>query len=123
MTDIGKEIRELITPNLRRRLYVALSYPNVPQEEMVPYLSEHLRYMAAVEDKVFLSGPFIRRGQLVGEGLTILNAESVADATEFMRNEPLVRRGLRRFDLRLWELREGTMTFSTKISQSKFALK
>jgi uncharacterized protein YciI len=85
MTDIGKEIRELIAPNLRRRLYVALSYPNVPQEEMVPYLSDHLRYMGAVEDKVFLSGPFIRRGQLVGEGLTILNAESVADATEFMR--------------------------------------
>jgi uncharacterized protein YciI len=123
MTDIGKEIQELITPNLRKRLYVALSFPNVPQEEMVRYLPEHLRYMAAAEERIFLSGLLIRPGQLVGEGLTVLNAESVAEATEFMRNEPLIHHGLRRFELKLWEVREGTMTFATKLSQRRFGLK
>jgi hypothetical protein len=123
MTDIGKEIQDLIAPNLRKRLYVALSFPKVPQDEIVPYLPEHLRYMASAEDKVFLSGPFIRPGQLVGEGLTILHAGNAAEATEFMRNEPLIHHGLRRFELKLWELREGTMNLTTRLSQSKFSLR
>ncbi|WP_116139263.1 YciI family protein [Trinickia diaoshuihuensis] len=120
MSDIDNEIEQLIEPNLRKRLYVAFSYPVAPIDEIVPYIPEHLRYMMEFEDRIFLSGPFITEGKLVGEGMTVLLADSEEQAAQFMRNEPFIRRGLRRFEIKLWELREGTLTLKTKLSQTRF---
>jgi hypothetical protein len=123
LSKVIKEIQELVAPNLRKRLYVAFSYPTVPQEEIIPHIPEHLRYMTAHEDQIFISGPFIKDGRLVGEGMTILLTDSDVKAAEFMRNEPFVKRGLRRFELELWELREGTLTVATRLSESRFTFK
>jgi hypothetical protein len=41
--------------------------------------------MEANEDKIFLSGPFIKEGQLVGEGLTVLRVDSEHDAHALMQ--------------------------------------
>ena len=41
---------------------------------------------------------------LVGDGLTILQADTFEEARALMENEPLIRLGFR---LRPWELREG----------------
>ncbi|MGE8158952.1 YciI family protein [Paraburkholderia sp. NPDC080076] len=122
MTTLQDEIQQLIKPNLRKRLYVAFSYPVAPVEEIVPHIPEHLRYMMEFEDHVFLSGPFITEGQPVGEGMTVLYADSEQKAAEFMQNEPFIRRGLRRFEIKLWELREGTLSVKTKLSESRFDL-
>lgn len=122
MSDIQNEIQQLIQPNLRKRLFVAFSYPVAPIEEIVPHIPEHLRYMMEFEDQVFLSGPFVTEGQPVGEGMTVLLAETEEDAAKFMRNEPFIRRGLRRFEIKSWELREGTLTVTAKLSQSSFGL-
>jgi hypothetical protein len=64
----GQFVGQLIAPNVRKRLFVAFGYPLASQDEMLPYVPEHLRYMEANEDKIFLSGPFIKERQLVGEG-------------------------------------------------------
>jgi uncharacterized protein YciI len=97
MSDLMDEIQQLIKPNLRKRLYVAFSYPVAPVEEIVPHIPEHLRYMMEFEDQVFLSGPFITEGQLVGEGMTVLHASSAEEAARFMakgqcRSAPSFRR-------------------------------
>jgi hypothetical protein len=39
-----------------------------------------------------------------------------------MQAEPLIQRGLRQFDLRPWELREGRMTITLNLSTSGFRL-
>jgi hypothetical protein len=52
----------------------------------------------------------------------VLLTDSEGKAAEFMRNEPLIRRGLRRFDIKMWELREGTLNVAVKLSESKFTL-
>jgi uncharacterized protein YciI len=122
MSDLMDEIQQLIKPNLRKRLYVAFSYPVAPVEEIVPHIPEHLRYMMEFEDRVFLSGPFITEGQLVGEGMTVLHASSAEEAARFMENEPFIKRGLRRFELKVWELREGTVSIRTKLSDTRFDL-
>ena len=122
MSDAAAAILELIKPNLKKRLFVALNYPVKPEAEIVPYVPEHLKYMSAHEDKVFLSGPFIKTGRLVDEGLMILNADQEEEALEFMSNEPLVKRGLRRFDLKVWEIREGTLTIRISAATTKFSL-
>ncbi len=123
MSKMIKEIQALIAPNLRKRLYVAFSYPTAPQDEIVPHIPEHLRYMTANESMIFISGPFVKEGQLVGEGMTIIQTDSEVKAAEFMRNEPFIKRGLRRFELKLWEMREGTLTVETRLSERSFALK
>lgn len=68
---------------------------------MLPHVPEHLGYMMAHEEKVFLSGPFLKPGRVVDEGLTVFHTETEEEAAEFMRNEPLTKRGLRRFELKL----------------------
>ena len=116
------QIEKLVMSSLRRRLYVAFSLPLVPVPELGSSLLEHLEYMVQHEDKVFLSGPFLVDGASAGEGLTVILAEDEAVAREFMDNEPWIRKGLRRYDLKLWELREGTLTLSTRLSRTTFSL-
>jgi uncharacterized protein YciI len=98
-----EEINELIAPNIRKRLFVALSYPVASQEQMLPYVPEHLRYMEANEDKIFLSGPFIKEGQFVGKELTVLCVDSEHDAHALMQAEPLIKHGVRRYELKVWK--------------------
>ena len=119
---VEEEINELIAPNIRKRLFAALSYPAASQEQMLPYVPEHLRYMEANEDKIFLSGPFIREGQLVGEGLTILRVDSEHDAHALTQAEPLIKHGVRGYELKVWEVREGSFSFETKLSRVKLIL-
>jgi uncharacterized protein YciI len=123
MSEVLDEIQQLIAPNLRRRLYVAFHYLTVPQAEAVPHIPEHLRYMAANEAHIFLSGPIVKDGDLVGDGLTVLQTDNESDAVEFLRNEPFIRRGMRRFELKLWELREGSLTIETRLTSTAFTLK
>ena len=68
----------------------------------------------------WLISGFVKEAQLVGEGMTIILTDSEVKAAEFMRNEPFVKRGLRRFELKLWEMREGTLTIRTQLSTSSF---
>jgi uncharacterized protein len=74
------------------------------------------------EGKLFASGPFIQEGVLVGDGLTILQTRTIENAVAPMCAEPLIQRGLRSFDLRPWELREGRVTITLNLSTSAFRL-
>jgi uncharacterized protein len=82
---------------------------------MLPFVAEHLEYMNQLENegKLFASGPFIQEGVLVGDGLTILQTSTLEEAHVPMSAEPLIKRGLREFDLRPWELREAGLRGST----------
>jgi uncharacterized protein len=123
-TNLDPKAAELLKPMLKRRLFVALNKALVPSEEMAPYVAEHLDYMNELEKagKLFASGPFIQEGVLVGDGLTILNTSSLDEARMLMQGEPLIKRGLRGFDLHTWELREGRITVTLNASTSSFGL-
>ena len=116
-------IAELLKPMLKKRLFVALSKAVARPEQMLPFVPEHLEYMNQLENqgKLFASGPFIQEGVLVGDGLTILQTNTMEEAHALMSAEPLIQRGLREFDLRPWELREGRMIIVNS-STSSFRL-
>ena len=118
------KIAELLNPMLKKRLFVALSRAVARPEQMLPFVAEHLEYMNQLENegKLFASGPFIQEGVLVGDGLTILQTTTLEEARALMSAEPLIKRGLREFDLRPWELREGRMMITLKSSTSSFRL-
>ena len=122
MSKLQDDIRRLVEPNLRKRLYVAFSYPVASVEETMPHIPEHIHYLIEHEDKVFLSGPFVTEGHVVGEGMKVLYASSEKEAAAFMDDEPFIRRGLRRYELKLWELREGTLSIKTRLSATRFEL-
>jgi uncharacterized protein len=122
--NADEKVAELLKPMLKKRLFVAFSKAIAPPEDLLPFVAEHLVYMNHLESagKLFASGPFVQEGVLVGDGLTILQAETIEDANALMQAEPLIRRGLRQFDLRPWELREGRMTVTLNASTSSFRL-
>lgn len=125
MTEaIRNEINELLAPMLKKTLYAGLSKAVSSSQEMLPFVADHLRYMNELEEKglLFGSGPFVQEGVLVGDGLTILRAESLEHARELMENEPLIKRGMRTFELRKWELREGRILIELDASRSQFRL-
>ena len=119
-----ERINALLAPMLKQRLYVAFSTAVASPEEMFPHVADHLEYMNNLEAKglLFGSGPFIHPDVLVGDGLTILQTKTFEDASILMENEPLIKLGLRTFDLRPWELREGKINVALSVSTSTFGL-
>src|SRR5271163_3835315 len=118
------KIAELLKPMLKKRLFVALNKAVARPDEMLPFVAQHLEYMNRLENegKIFASGPFVQEGVLVGDGLTILQTSTLEEAHALMSAEPLIKRGLREFDLRLWELREGRIIITLNSSTSSFRL-
>jgi uncharacterized protein len=118
------KITALLKPMLKKRLFVALSKAIASPAQMLPHVEEHLEYMNRMENegKLFASGPFLQEGVLVGDGMTILQTDTIEEAYAIMQAEPLIGRGLRTFDLRPWELREGRMTINLNASTSTFNL-
>lgn len=122
--NADEKVAELLKPMLKKRLFVALSKAVAPPEDLLPFVAEHLAYMNRLESagKLFASGPFVQEGVLVGDGLTILQTKTIEDANALMQAEALIRRGLRQFDLRPWDLREGRMPIVLNALTSSFRL-
>jgi len=119
-----EDVTELLAPMLRKTLYVALIKALATSDEMLPFGAGHLRYMNELEacGVLLASGPFVQGGVIVGDGLTILNTSDAAKAPRLMEEEPLVKRGMRSFELRKWELRKGRISIKLHLSRSAFDL-
>jgi uncharacterized protein YciI len=102
--DSQERINALLAPMLKQRLFAAFSTAVASVEDMFPHIADHLEYMNDLEAKglLFASGPFIQPGVIVGDGLTILQTSTLDEARTLMKNEPLIRLGLRKFDLHPW---------------------
>jgi uncharacterized protein len=124
MSDDRANAAELLAPMLKKKLFVAISRVVAPESEIEPFVTDHLAYMNVLEadGRLWASGPFIQEGVLVGDGLTILSTATIEDAQKAMQEEPLVKRGLRTFELKQWELREGRMTISLLASRTTYSL-
>jgi uncharacterized protein len=122
--DGGKTVEDLLAPMLKKTLFVAINRVAAPASAIEPFVAEHLAYMNRLEGEGLLwaSGPFIEEGILVGDGLTILSTNTIEEARLAMEKEPLIKRGLRTFELRKWELREGRIDISLRASVSRYSL-
>lgn len=122
MTNSKNQIAQLLEPMLKLRLFAVISDAIAPADEILPHVVEHLNYMMDLEKKgiLFASGPFVEPGVIVGAGLTILRAKNKEEATQYMDHEPLVRLGLRNYQIHEWELREGRMNVSVDFSSQRY---
>jgi hypothetical protein len=92
--DSRKTVAELLAPMLKKTLFAAISRVAAPASEIEPFVAGHLAYMYALE----------------------------AEGRQAREEEPLIKRGLRTFELRKWELREGRIDISLRASVSRFSL-
>jgi uncharacterized protein len=121
---MSTEVTALLAPMLKKTLWAVVSTANVPSAQMEPHAPEHLRYMSALEARGVLwgSGPFVVPGAVVGDGLTIFDVPAEEDVHRLMSEEPLTRLGFRSYQVRKWELREGSISLRLSCSTSRFAL-
>jgi uncharacterized protein len=114
-----ERVAGLMRKMLRKKLYVLISKPVVPPENLKPFLLAHLEYMIGLEKRglVFASGPLADgEGPPSGHGLTVLRAESAAQARALAEADPFFANGLRTFDLKEWTVMEGTLSLRVNLS-------
>ena len=117
--DVDERIAALTQKMLRRRFYAVLSQPSPTPEKLKALLPAHLEYMIALEKRgvLFASGPLSDgQGPPNGAGLTILRAASAAEARELAQADPVVKNGLRTFELKEWTVMEGTLGLRVNLS-------
>ena len=102
-----------------QKLYVLISKPLVPPEQLKPLLATHLDYMIGRERRglLFASGPLNEAdAPPSGHGLTILRVKDAAEARRIAEAEPFFAHGLRTFELREWTVMEGTLGVRVNLS-------
>jgi uncharacterized protein YciI len=119
MTTLQERIAELTKGMLRKRLYAVISKGSGRPELVQSLLPDHLQYMIGLERAgiLFASGPLgAGDGAAVGDGLTILNVDSLEHARMLAAMDPFVRAGARTFSAREWTLMEGRINVSLSFS-------
>jgi uncharacterized protein len=115
-----ERVTELTQKMLRRKLYAIFGKTVAPPEKLMPLLPAHLEYLIGLEKKglLFPSGPLteVGAGPLGGGGLTVLRVASAAEAREIAEAEPLVKNGLRTFEIKEWTIVEGTLGVRVNLS-------
>jgi uncharacterized protein len=119
-----QKVDAFLAQTIRKHLWVAIAHVHADADAIQPHVEDHLDYMAQLEaeGRLWASGPFVVPGILVGDGLTILRADTEGDARALMDEEPLTKLNLRTYELHLWELREGRITVELNASTSSAAL-
>ena len=123
MSELQESINELTSRMLQKLLYVVLTMPIKPMSEIVPLLPDHLNYMIDLEKRglLFASGPFLAGKDVPpGTGMTILRAGSFEEAEAIAREDPLNKSGMRTFELRTWQLNEGSFSVTVNYSDRSY---
>ncbi len=124
-TSLQERIAELTKGMLRKRLFVVISKGSGRPEVMAPLLPDHLQYMIGLEKAgiLFASGPLgAGDNAMPGDGLTILNVDTLEHARTLAAIDPFVRAGARSFSVREWTLMEGRMQVTLSFSDKSLAV-
>jgi len=93
------------------KYYAALITAVADQASITAAMDEHHRYMATLDEagRILASGPF-EATPTSRASMIILATGTPAEARALMDAEPLTAKGLRTYELRTWDVREGTVT-------------
>lgn len=123
MSQQQEEANTLLGKMLQKRLYVVISTPLKPISEMVSILPEHLHYMIDLEKRgiLFASGPFIAEDhEMPGSGMAIARVDSRAEAEAIAQGDPLYKSGMRTYEIKAWQLNEGSYTVTVNYSDKSY---
>lgn len=120
-----ERIRQLTGRMLRKKLYVILSKGGATPEQLGAVLPEHLEYMIGLEKQgvLFASGPLgTAPGKPLGDGLTIVRAQSEDEARRIASDDPFVLNNIRTFEVREWTVMEGSLGVRVNFSDQSLEI-
>jgi hypothetical protein len=123
--EISGRAAELTARMLNKRLYVVRATAQAGAEARGDQLARHLDYMIGLERRgvLFASGPLLAAdGASSGDGLTVLRAAGVAEAEAIAAGDPYVAAGMRRVEVRPWQVMEGRVAVTLSFSDGTYAL-
>ena len=111
---------------LALELFVAVSTPQKPPEDVKSVLPDHLAYIQGLErsGRLVMAGPLSDEtgDQMQGAGMLVLRASSMEDAHELAAKDPMHSTGARSFTLRRWLVNEGSLSVSVGLSTREVSL-
>lgn len=113
--------------SLAFELFVVESTPAAAPDALKETLPRHLAYLKEMEKtgRLFLAGPLSddTGEQMIGAGLLMYRAQTMDEARELARNDPMHAEGIRTFTLRKWLINEGSPSFEMRLGDNRVELK
>lgn len=124
MNDIANlSLDELRARMLKKQLWVVMSRPVKPPEELAKHTRAHLEYQIKIEKDgiMYGAGPATRPGEKQAAfGLIIIRAKDEAEARRIADADPMHSTGARQYDLYSWSLNEGSVGVTLNFSDRTF---
>lgn len=110
---------------LAHEVYVVQSLKNA-DGDIPSVLPDHLAYIGSLESSgaLMFAGPMSdpTGARNDGDGMLVLRAESLEEATEMAANDPMHTSGTRSFTIRKWMINEGTLGLTVGLSTGALTL-
>ena len=111
---------------LAKQLYVVFTTPTKGIEPVMKVVKEHLEFQVTLEKQgiMFAAGPNWTDDEKSweGDGMVVIRAKSLAEATDIMKRDPMHKSGARKFKIRPWFVNEGTVSVRLNYSQGTFEM-
>ena len=111
---------------LQKQLFAIFTTPNDGLGPVFANIEEHLKFQVQLEHDgiLYAAGPlWTDDGEnWEGEGMVIVRAASIADATTIAERDPMHKSGARSFRVRPWLINEGSVTVRLDNSTQKFSI-
>jgi uncharacterized protein YciI len=108
---------------LRKRLWVIMTRPVKPRDEVRKHLQAHLEHQIRLEKQgiMYGAGPATAPGaDQPAFGLIIIRAADEAEARRIADSDPMHSSGVRQYELYAWSLNEGRISVSLDFSDQTF---
>lgn len=108
---------------LAKQLFVVFTEPTGDLGKVQEARAEHLKYQVEIEQKgiMFAAGPLADDSgeRWGGDGMIIIRADSMEEATRIAEADPMHSSGARTFRIRPWLMNEGGFNLRVTFSDGK----
>ena len=108
---------------LAKQLFVVFTEPTGGLDKVQNSRAEHLKYQVAIEQRgiMFAAGPLADDSgeSWNGDGMVIIRADSLEEATKIAEADPMHSSGARKFNIRPWLMNEGGFNLRVTFSDGK----
>ena len=108
---------------LKKQLWVVITRPVKPPEEVRQHLKAHLEHQIKLEKDgiMYGAGPATAPGETRASfGLIIIRAKDEAEARRIADSDPMHSSGVRQYELYVWSLNEGRINVTLDFSDQSF---
>ena len=112
---------------LAKQLYVVFTTPVSGMGPVMEHMKEHLAFQQLLEEQgvMFAAGPHWTDDEQSweGDGMVVLRASSLTEASTIAATDPMHASGARRFTVRPWLVNEGTVTIKLNYADGSFEVR